>query len=282
MRTIVYNRKIKTKWSQYVPLVQRIMNASVHSSIGVSPAQLVFGNSVRLDRNLLPVDHVPLTDRTQEYLANLLTAQKDILEIAMSNQKETDQFHISERGGKEITEFPINSYVLVNYEGADQRPPTKLHTFLRGPLRIVNHNGPIYTLENIVTNKLEDFHVKLLHPFKFDTADVDPHEVAEHDEDYYGIIEVRNHRFTNASERRSDLEFLILFQGDRVPSWQPWSIDLSKNEKIHQYLNQHQMRKFIPIRYTYPKDHPLYEKPVRKENPTQPAKRVKRRKMGRY
>ena len=28
LRTIVYNRKVKTKWSKYLPLVQRIMNAS--------------------------------------------------------------------------------------------------------------------------------------------------------------------------------------------------------------------------------------------------------------
>jgi hypothetical protein len=85
----------------------------------------------------------------------------------------------------------------------------------------------------------------------------------------------------NKSERKSDLEFLILFQGDRVPTWQPWSIDLSKNEKIHQYLNDHSMRKFIPIRYTYPKDHPLYEKPVKRNVSAQTPKK-RRRRFGQY
>jgi len=33
-------------------MVQRILNATVHESIGVSPAQLLFGNAIDLDRGL--------------------------------------------------------------------------------------------------------------------------------------------------------------------------------------------------------------------------------------
>ncbi len=281
LRTIVYNRKLKSKWATYLPLVQRIMNASVHSTIGVSPAQIVFGNAVRLDRNLLPLATADHSTNAHEYLADLLNAQAEILQIAIRNQLETDRFHISERGGKEITEFPINSYVLVNYEGENNKPPSKLHTFLRGPLRIVNRNGPIYTLENLVKNKWEDFHVKLLHPFKFDATSVDPQEVAQHDEDHFGIAEVRNHRFLSHQQNRRDLEFLVLFEGDKEPVWQPWSIDIGSNEKIHAYLDQNSMRRFIPVKFTYPKDHPLYVKPVRKATIIQ-TKRSKRRKFGRY
>jgi hypothetical protein len=41
LRAICFDRKIKAKWRQSLPLVQRIMNAQVHESIGVSPAQSV-------------------------------------------------------------------------------------------------------------------------------------------------------------------------------------------------------------------------------------------------
>jgi hypothetical protein len=280
LRTIVYNRKIKSKWQKFLKLVQRIMNASIHSTIGVSPAQIVFGNAVNLDRNLLPMERPP-NKTYSEHLEELLAAQKDIIEIAMRNQEETDQFHIADRGGKPITEFPINSYVLVNYESEGHKPPSKLHTLLRGPLRVVNHNGPIYTLQNLVTNKLEDFHVKLLHPFNYDEATVDPTEVAKHDEDYFDIIEVLQHRFTNSKERRSDLEFLLKYEGDTDATWQPWSADLGKNEKIHEYLNKKKMRKYIPLQYTYPRDHPLYEPPVRTQSSVR-LHRKKRRKMGVY
>ena len=148
----------------------------------------------------------------------------------------------------------------------------------------MNRLGPVYTLQNLVTNKLEDFHVKLLHPFKFDAAVVDPSEVAQHDEDYYEIVEVQHHRFQSNKKRKSDLEFLVKFKGEREPVWQPWSIDIGKNDKIHTYLQDHNMRKYIPIQFTYPTDHPLYEKPVRRKNPLQndqPIKR-KRRKRSSY
>jgi hypothetical protein len=242
-------------------------------------------SAIRLDRNLLP--EIPLQMRNSEkavnvYLEDLLETQREIVQIALRNQIETDEFHIANRGGNQpITEFPINSYVLVNYEGNDHRPPSKLHTFLRGPLRIVNRNGSIYTLENLVKNKLEDFHVKLLHPFKFDAATVDPKEVAQHDEDHFGIVQVLNHRFKSARQNRHDLEFLIEFDDDSEPVWQPWSPDIRDNEQIHAYLNRNHMRKFIPIKYTYPKDHPLYEKPEPKEKGSSNM-RKKKRKFGKY
>jgi len=274
LRTIIYNRKIKTKWHTYLPLVQRIMNASVHTTIGVSPAQIVFGNSVSLDRNLLSIpSEGPVA--ASAHISDLLQAQSEIIGIAQKNQIETDQFHIAQRGGNSITEFPINSYVLVNYEGDDHRPPSKLHTHLRGPLRVVNFSGPVYTLQNLVTNKLEDFHVKLLHPFRFDPSIVDPEEVAQHDEDYYDVLRVVDHKFRGRKKRRSDLEFLVHYEGDQEPSWVPWSADLGKNGKVHEYLESNSLRKYIPIQFTYPKDHPLYVKPLRKAKLTSQHKNRK-------
>ena len=281
LRTLVYNRKVKSKWATYLPLAQRIMNASVHNTLGVSPAQIVFGNAVRLDRNLLPIKHETHGSKVHEYLGDLLDKQKEIIEIAIRNQLESDQFHIATRGGKEgISEFPINSYVLVNYEANDHKPPSKLHTFLRGPLRVVNRNGPIYTLENLVKNKLEDFHIKLLHPFMYDTALVDPREVAQHDEDQFGIVKVHDHRFTNIKQNKHYLEFSVKFDDSNTPIWQPWSPDIRDNEQIHAYLEKNNMRKFIPTKYTYPKDYPLYVKPI--INRKVPTLRKKRRKMGTY
>ena len=218
LRTIVYNRKVKTKWSKYLPLVQRIMNASTHSSTGVSPAQIVYGNAVKLDRNLLPLEHTPHSTNPHEYIADLVKVQKEILNIAIRNQEETDLFHLSQRGGKEITEFPPNSYVLVNYEGEGHKPPSKLHTNLRGPVKVISSNGPIYTVQDLATEKLLDFHVKLLHPFDFDAAIVDPREVAKHDEDYFDIDKIEDHKFVGTKKNRTDLEFLILFEGDKKAS----------------------------------------------------------------
>ena len=61
----------------------------------------------------------------------------------------------------ESSTFPINSYVLVNYENDNNRPPSKLHTQLRGSLKVVsiNADNTSYTLQNLVNNKLESFHI---------------------------------------------------------------------------------------------------------------------------
>ncbi len=44
LTAIIFDRRISDVWSsEYLRLVQRIMNAKVHDTIGVSPAELVFG-----------------------------------------------------------------------------------------------------------------------------------------------------------------------------------------------------------------------------------------------
>jgi len=218
-----------------------------------------------LDRQLLPLpEEVRNPTNYNEYLQDMIKAQTEILRIAQKQQKDTDDFEIAKRvksnkrkfGGEEITEFPINSYVLVNYEGEDHIPPSKLHTHLRGPLRVVNYNGPIYTLQNLVSpTKLEDFHVKLLHPFKFDESNTDPSEVAQHDEEYTGIKEVLDHKFSNKKKRRTDLQFKLLWEGDKEPNWYPWNPTFGHAEKIHDYLTINNLKKYIPTQYTWPKGH---------------------------
>jgi hypothetical protein len=52
LRHFIYAKDIISKWNKYIPLVQRIINSNVNVSIGVSPAQLLFGNAVDLDRGI--------------------------------------------------------------------------------------------------------------------------------------------------------------------------------------------------------------------------------------
>ena len=52
LRNIIFDKRVLPTWAIYLPLVQRMMNASIHSALGVSPAQILFGNAIDLDRNL--------------------------------------------------------------------------------------------------------------------------------------------------------------------------------------------------------------------------------------
>ena len=49
---MLFDNRILKRWSDVLPLVQRIMMAEPNEVIGVSPAQLLFGNSIQLDRGI--------------------------------------------------------------------------------------------------------------------------------------------------------------------------------------------------------------------------------------
>jgi hypothetical protein len=49
LRSILFDNRILKRWSDVLPLVQRIMMAEPNDVIGVSPAQLLFGKSIQLD-----------------------------------------------------------------------------------------------------------------------------------------------------------------------------------------------------------------------------------------
>jgi transposase InsO family protein len=61
LRLFVNNSKVLDDWVSKLPFVQRMMNASIHSVPGFSPADMLFGKAVNLNRNILPtpVDESP-------------------------------------------------------------------------------------------------------------------------------------------------------------------------------------------------------------------------------
>jgi hypothetical protein len=291
VRGIVYNRKKRLQWYKYLPLVQRILNATVHKSIGVSPAQLVFGNSTTLDRQVIPLPEKSDTESYTQYIQDMLEAQAEFLKKAEETQFETDQFHIQKRmekaKGKLLTEFPPGSYVLTNYKNTDNKPPTKFHTFLHGPFRVIGNDGPIYELQNLVTNEKDTYHIKYLHPFEYDSDKKTPEDIAKHDnyakEEYFDIIEIKDHRFLNDDSTKTP-QLLIHWEGEDTHRWSDLTASIKATEEFHKYARQHSLVRFIPPQFKWPKDHPDYEKPIRtkrlREN-SQKSKK-KRRKFGKY
>jgi hypothetical protein len=258
---MVYDSLIKKDWVQNLPYVKRIMNSQIHTSIGVSPSQLVFGNSVNHDVNILIPRENKETGTYSDYYDNLLKVQSQLISVAQNQQHKLDAFHVAQRTPESLTEFPINSYVLCEYE---VKKPSKYHTNLHGPYRVVNvnRNKTVYTVQHLITNKLQDYHAKLLREFRHDN-NTDPYEVAKHDDEYDDIVEVLAHRFKGTKKRSSDLQFHIIWGKSKNPQWEDWNPSISSNEIIHDYLKRNQLRRYIPRKYTWPKDHPEYEPPVR-------------------
>ncbi len=246
LRAILLDKKITDDWSTYLPLVQRIMNASEHSSIGMSPAQLLFGNAVTLDSGIFlahkrgyntePESEISLA----EWSVKMLEKQAELIRLAQANQTATNEVKIVQ-ANPERTEFPINSYVLVKYR---DRPPTKFHSHWRGPMRVVHFHKSLYTLQDLVTDKLKNFHLTQLKEFKFDQMDTDPTEIARAEQHEFLVENILEHR--GDSKRRTQLEFLVQWSGydESYNSWEPWEL-VRDNEKLLVYLYRNKLRNFL-------------------------------------
>lgn len=263
LRGMVYDTRLKKEWSIVLPLVQRILNSSTHSSIGISPAQLIFGNAIQLDRGLVfhgrkktngegedTNDH--LTPSVKQYVDRLLSHQSVVIKVAQQYQYQRDTSALQEaRKRGQPTEFPVNSFVLLRYPaglGGDHRPPTKLHTKWQGPLKVVSSRGEEYTLQNLVTLKNSQHHVQELAPFHWDAAIVDPSEVAWHDYDAFEIDHIVSHR--GNLFRVSTLEFRVRWKGfnDSEDTWEPWK-QLRTTQALHAYLRLINQERLIPKGY---------------------------------
>jgi len=96
LRAILFEKGLKDKWSLIYPLVERIINSEIHSVIKVSPAQIVFGNAIDLDRGIfLPHFVNDKQMKFSEYTARLLQAQADVIKVAYESQTKSDLHHIA-------------------------------------------------------------------------------------------------------------------------------------------------------------------------------------------
>ena len=253
LRAMIFDENIVHRWSTCMSFIQRIINSSKESSIGTTPASLLFGNAINLDRGiLLPFDHnntdeIPLS----EWSAKLLSAQQAVLQAAQKIQQAKDTRHI-EGYDPRRTQYPDGSYVLVEYPSSaiKKGPQNKLNLFLKGPLRVKTHSGPRYKLQNLVTNKEETYHLMQLRPFIYDGENIIPIDVANRDAFATPVHRIVGHSpvCTNYSKiKRSELKFQVRWKDlseehDRILPYK----ELRNNPALHRYLREQGMRSFIP------------------------------------
>ena len=160
------------------------------------------------------------------YIQDLQQAQARIIAIAQQNLREKDKSHI-ENYSQERTVFLDGSYVLIEHRHNSLRrgPASKLLPFLKGPMLVKHHNKEgIYALQDLVTEKIYDYHMSQLRPFRYDERTCNPLQVAVTDSlDEFvaeSVIKMRG----NTRDRRTDLSFLIHWAGygESDDTWEPW------------------------------------------------------------
>ena len=259
IRAMVNHRKIKSTWSDALPLIQRIINAEKMASINVSPAEIMFGNAIDLDRGIFPeINSVTNTTdkavRLSAWMAKMLRVQADLISIAQETQAKHQQEYF-ERFPKERTEFPEGSYVLKRPLDGN-RPDSKLHTYWKGPYRVVRSDPADpnrITVQNLVTKKLEDFANKQLKPFIPESQFGSPEEIALMDDDLEIVEKVVSHHPKRLLKTpKGQLRFKVQYIGDEEKGRKPATLtyaDLRNNRALHTYLRQQKAVSLIPARY---------------------------------
>jgi len=252
LRNFLFDKRQGFEWSLAVPFVQRILNAEVVSSIGYKPSQLIFGNAINLDRGIFLPNKIIECAHTHDfpkYIDRLIIAQKESLEGARLRQRASDLRHMTERSVGEETEFAVGSLVLLEYSKGlnGKKPPHKLMTRLGGPYVVRSHEGPKYRLRHLANKHIQEVHVSRLRPFRYDPKRTDPNAVAAADIDEFLVANVIDHRPKTKGAKRSDMEFLVQWDGYDAShdSWEPWET-LRNNSIIHDYCLSHNMKRFVP------------------------------------
>jgi transposase InsO family protein len=251
VRGLVYQIGNGNTWSRYLPLVQRILISEVHDSISVSPAQLLYGNAINLDRGIfLPFEAAPKLNSLSKFTQEMLETQNKLLHESRKQQQAKRFAHLAKDRfqGEPTTQFPVNSFVLVQYPNnpiTGKRGPSKLLTPLRGPLRIHEIIGNTYKLINLVNNKVETVNVTQLVPFYFDPEIHDPMHIAAKDYSELPIEQILTHRGDPA--RKSQMEFKVRWQGytSLEDTWEPWKT-LRNTPGLHAYLISAGLARLVP------------------------------------
>ena len=251
LRDLIYDLRVDATWSDYIPMIQRIINSTVNESTGLSPAEIIFGNSIDLDRGMFnPISGEERPVIISDWMAKMLDTQARLLALAKKKLKAKDDKHISEYDPTR-TEFAMNSYVLTSYPigmNGTRKPPTRFHPILKGPYRVINSSGPKYTIQNLVTYRNEDVHVTNLRPFNYDPERVNLQEAASRDRKEFIIDRIVSH--VGDFKVKRELKFLVKWLGyeESDNTYEPWS-HLRDTEQLHAYLIRCGLQQEIPRKF---------------------------------
>jgi hypothetical protein len=247
---MLFDRRIVKRWSDVLPLVQRIMMAEPNEVIGVSPAELLFGNMVQLDRGIF-LPQLSEEDNREVALSDwadrMLSAQRILLEIATDRQRLKDERHLS-KAPIDTTSFAEGTYVLVepHTQSGLGKPPGKFTPRLLGPYLVVNRVGDKYSCRNLVDDTVKDYHVTQLRVYNNDDQFLDPREVALRDKGDYEIEAIVAHE--GDTTKLKSLKFQVKWYGfgNDFNTWESWS-NLRETTQLHLYSIQNKLKQLMSI-----------------------------------
>ena len=268
---ITQEKNAKYQWSDYLPLVQRIINTSVHTALKVSPHDLIFATN-RLDTEFLssvnrniPEDMISYT----HYIDSVLTKHELIMKEAMENEYKRRRTHMLRKPTKATPIYRQGTLVLkmlpISATTGKAIRSTRLDTKWTGPYVITSRHkdDKTYNLKHLATNKRATAQVFELKQYVPDKKSDDyiksTFEIAARDTAEIEIYRIHKHRFLptpqdSETNRNQSLFFLVEYKelSSNELRWVPWTVVKSQNI-VHQYLHRHNLGYLIP-KYTRIRD----------------------------
>jgi hypothetical protein len=122
-----------TLWPSYLPLVQRIVNATPNALTTLAPAQIVYGNRIFIDRGLLQPFSTAAAEINSDFVKQLSATQDCLLEQIKLAQQE----YISVRQKDDPPDCSVGALVLIPFPA---RPNTSAVKW-QGPFEVVSRDS---------------------------------------------------------------------------------------------------------------------------------------------
>jgi hypothetical protein len=247
-RDILYDKRVEdTEWIYYLPFVQRIHNATTVSSIGASPAQLVFGDRFDLNRNFVyqTKGNPKVSETIRKWTTDRQRYQDQAIQIAKeletkharkAQEHNKTRFENSEEGR---TKYAIGDKVLLNTPTSNgTKRKRKFDPIYTGPYEVIDNDNNHYLIRDLISKVTQHVGIWRMKPYIGDETAA--REVAKYDhKKEFDVKEVISH--TGTFKRRNKMTFRIRWDGiwdkPEYDTDEPWS-NVRKSVALHEYLEK--------------------------------------------
>lgn len=243
LRCLLFDVHHKQYWSTLLPYVEHILNNSVHSSLGVTPNALLYGNMLpnnsALPHTIVNYQVPEEAKKSAQALIEDLQAELLVLrQTAMKIQDAVVKKRLDKANTSPETTFNVGDFVLVRRLHDEGK--SKLDPMYRGPYKIVEVEGAVLVhLQHLFDPEYRRVvHRRELLPFlmRDDVHAEDLLELLDSDDKEYYVEKVIGHHGKN----KRDIRFIIRWQGygPESDTEEPWA-HVQGNKHVEQYIRAH-------------------------------------------
>jgi hypothetical protein len=219
------------------PLIQKIINATVHSDTNCSSHELLFGIH---SSPILPPNHdqtFELPKPTHEFVDSLLKTQIALLDSSRKHQAANTDLYLLPNTERENFVFTPGQFVVALFP--NNTPTRKHHEKVLGPFQVIARRNEEYTVLDLLDETVtHTFHFSRLRLYAASTYhNIDPRDAAIINSTEFVVKDILRHRGDH--RYRSKLEFLVSFSGydSTYNEWLPCN-SVCRHPKMTAYLQK--------------------------------------------